>query len=252
MIMSANRQLTAREKSEIHHFDEMAQKYDTNYTYNTPFTQYKIQKKLKIMFKDYDKNAKLNILEIGAGTGEYTQYLAGLFPNAKITATDISPKILDVAKVKCKDFKNVSFKVASAYELPFKEETFDMVCGFYILHHIDTEPTLKEMHRVLKSGGTALFYEPNILNPMVLAVKSIPFIKKRVGDSPEEWAMNPAKLMFNFNPFRKFKWKTSEFILIPSFIPLKLAVSIDKVTTAIGNLPAINYHGGSVFLNFIK
>lgn len=244
--MKKSRILTASELSEQKHFDVMAKKYDTNYTYNTPFTQYKIQKKLRILFKSIKPSQKLRILEIGAGTGEYTQHLAAFFPESKITAIDISPKILKVAEKKCKKFSNVTFEVASAYDLPYKKNEFDLVCGFYILHHIDPVASLQEAHRVLKKGGLAAFYEPNLLNPVVFAIKSIPWLKKRVGDSPEEWAINPLSLNTGFAGFPEVKYMPTEFIAVPGSLSLVLAVAIDKLTSLLSYVPVVRLLGGSL------
>jgi len=250
--MASKRSLTPREKSEMTHFDLMAQNYDLNYTYDTPFTQYKIHKKLQLLFKNLPKKKKISILEVGAGTGEYTQYLAQLFPNAKITAVDISPQILKVAAEKCQHFSNISFKVASAYDLPFEDKSFDLVCGFYILHHLDVHSCLTELHRVLKTKATARFYEPNALNPVVSAIKNIPFLKERAGDSPEESAINPWWLKKNCQPFLELRWLTSEFVVIPAAIPISTAIRLDIWLSKIGSLPVLRLFGGSVSLIFKK
>lgn len=251
-IMRKNKLIKSNELSEQLHFDLMAKKYDSNYTYDTPFTQYKIQKKLNFLFKKVGKNKKLKILEIGAGTGEYTQQLAQLFPKSEIVAIDISPKILKVAKEKCKKFDNVSFKVASVYDLPYKKDHFDIVCGFYILHHVDLKTSLKEIYRVLKTKGLAIFYEPNILNPLVFIIKNNSWLKKKVGDSPEEKAINPLNFGKKSSLFSKYSWSTSEFIFNSNTIPLGLAIFIDKATFFLSFVPGINLLGGSVAIKLIK
>ncbi|MDQ3008763.1 MAG: class I SAM-dependent methyltransferase [bacterium] len=250
--MAKKRELTSREKSEKIHFDEMAKLYDENYTYNTAFTQYKIQKKLAILFSNVDRNKKFKILEIGAGTGEYTQHLAQLFPKAQITAIDISPKILEVAKAKCKKYRNIRYQTASVYELPYADQEFDFVCGFYILHHLNLEVSLREVHRVLKKDAEALFYEPNILNPVVFAIKEFAPLKKLAGDSPDEWAINPLSLHSTAPWFSDVTCQTTEFIAVPSSLPFSVAVLLDKVFGVIGKLPFINLLGGSVSIKMTK
>ncbi len=244
--------MQVQEKSEKYHFNEMAKVYDSNYTYNTPFTRYKIQKKITNLLGSEKRKQKMSILEIGAGTGEYTQYLAKLFPNAEIVAIDISPKILDVAAKKCKKYSNIKFKAASVYDLPFKKNSFDLVCGFYILHHLNVLDALREIHRVLKPDSNALFYEPNILNPIVFLIKSIPFFKKKAGDSPGEWAINPLQLSSNHHPFTSFNWKSTEFAIFPTFISLRLSVLLDEILDKIGSIGFLNFFGGSVALRLRK
>src|SRR3990167_4111645 len=63
----------------------------------------------------------MKVLEVGCGTGLYTREIAKT--NAKITATDISPDLLEVAdREVC--LANVVFKVENAYHLSFSNETF--------------------------------------------------------------------------------------------------------------------------------
>jgi ubiquinone/menaquinone biosynthesis C-methylase UbiE len=250
--MTKKAALNPNEKSERQHFDKLAKRYDKNYTYNSGFTQYKIQKKLNILFEEVSKKKKLKILELGAGTGEYTQHLATLFPNAEISAIDISPKILAIAKKKCRQYRNVSFKVASAYSLPYKEKSFDIVCGFYILHHLEQKKTMREIYRVLKPEGQSFFYEPNILNPAVLAIKSIPALKERAGDSPEEWGINPLGLNKYEVLFEQVNWQTSEFIIAPAGMNEKLAIQLDEFFSWLGKLPILRWLGGSVAIKITK
>lgn len=244
--------LQDQEIAERNHFDSLSNLYDKNYFYNTPFNRYKIEKKVFDIFSPIKKNGEIRILEVGAGTGEYTQYIAQLFPKAKIVAIDISPEILKLAKKKCKKYKNVEFQAASAYKLPFRENSFDLVCGFYILHHLDLKATAKEICRVLKPESKALFYEPNLLNPVVFLIKSVPFLKKKAGDSEDEWAINPLTLDKDMKPLKLLRWKTSEFIAIPSFFNLGFSISLDRLMALIGSLPIINFFGGSISVSFLK
>ena len=98
-------------------------------------------------------------LEIGAGTGYFTLHLlqAGLIERA--TATDISPGMIAALERNARTLGlDVATAVAGAEELPFPDESFDLVCGHAILHHIpDLERAFAEFHRVLRPGGVVLF-----------------------------------------------------------------------------------------------
>ena len=74
-------------------------------------------------------------------------------------------------------------------QLSFADNSFDVVFGSSILHHLDFDKSLKEIFRVLKPGGRMVFAEPNMINPQILIQKNIPFIKKWLGDSPDERAI---------------------------------------------------------------
>jgi len=94
-------------------------------------------------------------LEIGAGTGFFTLNLklAGVMDEAHVT--DLSPGMVEAAK---KNAKTLGFavegRVADAEKLPYDDDTFDLVIGHAVIHHIpDVELAFREMLRVLKPGG---------------------------------------------------------------------------------------------------
>jgi ubiquinone/menaquinone biosynthesis C-methylase UbiE len=243
-------QLTKKELRERKHFDTFADRYDFNYQYSKPFTQYKIDKKSKEfarLVKKYIKKESPKILEIGCGTGEYTKRMAKNLPKANIVGLDISKNVLEIAKDKCKNARNVSFTQKSIYNNSFKKDSFDVICGFYVLHHLEMSKIVKEVFRILKEGGVIFFYEPNILNPIVFLIKKTKFLKKMVGDSPDEWAINPLKVKKQFgNQFEIIQVKQTEFVWPLHFFKLKTLILLDKITHDFQKIPIINYLGGSV------
>jgi SAM-dependent methyltransferase len=98
-------------------------------------------------------------LEIGAGTGYFTLNLlrAGLIGEA--TCSDISPGMLDALKDNARSLGlEVRTEPADAERLPFADESFDLVLGHAVLHHIPDLPrAFAEFARVLAPGGTVLF-----------------------------------------------------------------------------------------------
>jgi len=240
-----------RELQEKYHFDTLARLYETKYNYGNRFTKYKIEKKIgrfaKYIEGNFGKGKSLGILEIGCGTGAYTRSYASKLPKAKVIATDISGKIIEVAKSKTKRLNNIQYKVKSAYATQVKDQSIDVVCGFYVLHHVDIHEAMKEASRILKPGGLAYFYEPNILNPLVFILKSSKVLKKLGGDSSEEWGMNPFKPWYSLFAFRVVRIKTTEFVWPISFMPFKLMTIVDKISSLLCNyLPLVNLLGGSV------
>jgi SAM-dependent methyltransferase len=61
----------------------------------------------------------------------------------------------------------VSFRVMDAELLDFEDDTFDLVCGRSILHHLDLTRAYSELGRVLKPSGAAIFVEPLGHNPLI-------------------------------------------------------------------------------------
>lgn len=98
-------------------------------------------------------------LEIGAGTGYFSLNLMldGTIMHA--TATDIAPGMLAALRANADRLGlDVDAVAAGAEDLPFPDESFDLVIGHAVLHHIpDLDRAAAELLRVLRPGGTAVF-----------------------------------------------------------------------------------------------
>jgi SAM-dependent methyltransferase len=104
----------------------------------------------------------LEILEIGSGRGEFSVYLGR--QGASVTGIDVGPNLVEASRVLAEiNGVECRFVHSSATELPFDAESFDRVVGVAVLHHLSREDlvrAVRETHRVLRPGGTALFCEP--------------------------------------------------------------------------------------------
>lgn len=94
-------------------------------------------------------------LEIGCGTGFFTLNLkqAGVLDQAHVT--DLSPGMVEMARENGRALGfDIEGRVADAERLPYDDETFDLVIGHAVIHHIpDVETAFREMLRVLRPGG---------------------------------------------------------------------------------------------------
>ncbi|MFA6404792.1 MAG: class I SAM-dependent methyltransferase [Candidatus Paceibacterota bacterium] len=184
------------------------------------------------------------VLEIGCGTGLFTKKVKEL-TRANIIATDLSPDLLDIAK---NEVHGVNFLLADAMHLPFVDNEFDVVFGSSILHHLDFIPALTEILRVLKPGGRMVFAEPNMLNPQIFVQKNIPFIKKWLGDSPDETAIirwKFARLMKRIG-FIDISIFTYDF-LHPSTPNIFLSL-VNKIGKLVEKIPLLREISGSVII----
>jgi len=107
------------------------------------------------------------VLELGSGAGEGAVFMAKA--GADVTATDLSPGMLEVVKkVAALHNVTVNTKVCSAEELTgFANDSFDIVYAANLLHHVDIARCLDEVRRVLKPGGRAAFWDPVAHNPVI-------------------------------------------------------------------------------------
>jgi ubiquinone/menaquinone biosynthesis C-methylase UbiE len=107
------------------------------------------------------------LLDLGCGAGENSVYFSKL--GAQCVASDYSPGMVDVAlKLAEKNDVAVEGKVINAMDIDFPDNTFDIVYASNLLHHIpNPKLTIQEMHRVLKPGGKACFWDPMKHNPII-------------------------------------------------------------------------------------
>lgn len=99
-------------------------------------------------------------LEIGSGTGYFSLNLVQLGVIERLTATDISPGMLKrlAATAEALGVDGVSTVTTEAEQLPFEDESFDLVFGHAVLHHIpDLDRAFAEFRRVLRPGGMIAF-----------------------------------------------------------------------------------------------
>jgi ubiquinone/menaquinone biosynthesis C-methylase UbiE len=99
-------------------------------------------------------------LEIGSGTGYFSLNLVQLGLIDRLTATDISPGMLKRlgATAEALGLEDVTTVTTEAEELPFEDESFDLVFGHAVLHHIpDLDKAFSEFRRVLRPGGMVAF-----------------------------------------------------------------------------------------------
>lgn len=98
-----------------------------------------------------------DILEVACGTGRVTKHLVRSVKHDTLTATDLNPDMMNVAKEIVHD-KRVKWTSADAMDLPFADGSFDLVVmQFGIMFFPDKEKGLKEVYRVLKNGGKLIY-----------------------------------------------------------------------------------------------
>jgi ubiquinone/menaquinone biosynthesis C-methylase UbiE len=98
-------------------------------------------------------------LELGCGTGFFLLNLMQGGIAKKGSVTDLSPGMVKVALRNAEHLGlDVDGRVADAETIPYDDNTFDLVVGHAVLHHIpDVEKSLREVIRVLKPGGRFIF-----------------------------------------------------------------------------------------------
>ena len=189
------------------------------------------------------------VLELGCGTGYFTREIVKT--GALVTAIDISPELLDIARREVQA-ANVTFALDNAYDLSFGEGSFDSVIGSSVLHHLEIARAVCEMFRVLKPGGTVCFTEPNMMNPQIALQKNIPALKRRLGDSPDETAFFrwPLRRLLQGAGFVEISIRPFDF-LHPA-VPEPLIPSVTAIGEWIEKVPGLREIAGSLHLQARK
>jgi SAM-dependent methyltransferase len=115
-----------------------------------------------------DVSARI-VVDFGCGSGENSLVLAAR--GARVYGFDVSEPLIHLAaeRLAVNGFGGRGrFFVSSAHDLPLPDESVDVVFGIAILHHLDLPAVSREVHRVLRPGGRAIFQEP-VRNSKVLA-----------------------------------------------------------------------------------
>ena len=116
------------------------------------------------------------VLDIGCGSGTITTGLARRA--GRVVGLDMSAEVVDAARAHADDCRlsNASFEVGSVYDLPWDDNSFDVVYAHQVLQHLsDPVRALKEARRVLRPGGIVAVrdsdYETMVHAPVFPAIE---------------------------------------------------------------------------------
>jgi len=142
------------EKHNIKRFDKWAGSYDTGI--------------VSIFFKKCNRKIcqlvnlqdGMKVLDVGCGTGSLLKELSQSGRELNLYGIDLSPEMINGARVKLKDVEHVELYERSAADLLFQSNYFDyVVCMNSLHHHPNPKQSLAEMTRVLKPGGVMILMD---------------------------------------------------------------------------------------------
>jgi len=212
--------------------------------WGTPAGVLRAKRRAHLIIERAGMHSGMRVLEIGCGTGLFTEKFAST--GAYIVAVDISDDLLELARQRNLP-PTVKF-VHSSFEGLSQEKPFDAVVGSSILHHLDINNSLQSIYRLLQPGGVMCFAEPNMANPQIVVQKNVPFIKKWLGDSPDEtaffrWTLKKKMEKYNFEKIivEPFDW------LHPA-TPEPLIIVVRKFGQRIEKIPILRELAGSLLI----
>jgi len=142
--------------AQIENLKENPEKYIVN---KSPYSQRQFHNMLMGLLQPFHER---KILEYGCGRGEFSVFLSK--QGAALVGIDTAPNLIAASKTLAEiNNTHCEFHLMGVTELPFQSDTYDVVMGMGILHHLterDLKKAIQEAHRVLKDGGIAVFSEP--------------------------------------------------------------------------------------------
>lgn len=158
-------------------------------------------------------------LDYGCGDGRVAFRLAEKGAR-RVVGFDISSGQVEEARrlaEKAGYADRMEFLVADAHATGFPDDSFDLIVGVAILHHLDLDEALREIRRILRPGGRAAFIEPLQANPLLrLGRKLTPGAR-----TPDEHPLTVADWELCSRIFGGFRHSEQEFVTIP-LMPMNL------------------------------
>jgi tRNA (cmo5U34)-methyltransferase len=136
------------------HFDDIAKGFDEQVVKSAP--RYREMLETVVAMLPFHVASKIDIIDIGTGTGNLAYMLKSIFPEARLVCLDLSSNMLEVAREKLKHLSSVEFvqKSIEDYKLDRK---FDVIASSLTLHHLENDSKKHAFHvkafRALKDGG---------------------------------------------------------------------------------------------------
>lgn len=133
------------------HFDNAAQHY-----HESAVIQREIARELAQNLEQR-KEVRM-VLEIGCGTGTLTEHLIEIFPNAQLTVVELSPKMIEAAKLRLASPKNVRWVCDAIEHFAIGAQSFDLIVSSSTFQWVDNlEYLFSKLRQALRPDGTLTF-----------------------------------------------------------------------------------------------
>jgi len=135
--------------------------YFTGLLYFISGTSEKLFKR-KVLIENLPMKGNEHVLDICCANGRGTKIISSFFREGNINGIDLNPKMISRAMKYTVKNDNLKFKVGDCSNMPFQNNSFDIVTSFLALHELSTNllpKVISEIKRVLKSNGYLLVFD---------------------------------------------------------------------------------------------
>ena len=188
-----------------------------------------------------EQAASRRVLSYGCVRGDMLMPAVLAARPQRLLVVDVSIK--EIEAVRTEFGSAADYSVMDAHSLAVPEESFDLVVGRAIIHHLDYETAIREIHRVLAPGGLAAFVEPLRGNPL-LALARLMTPRARTRD---ELPLSSAQLRFADHVFGSSRHLFFNLLSVPAGMMSSILFpnpdnvlmrAADRVDRVLANTPA--------------
>lgn len=203
--------------------------------WSTPAGRIRAGRRARFLIEAARLEPGVRCLELGAGTGEFTQRLAT--SRCELEALELSP---DTARV-CQERVGSSAKVlvgnAETGEGLPACQPYDAIVGVSVLHHVNLARTFAATFKLLRPGGRFAFSEPNMANPQVWAERHIGAVKRIRHVTEHETAFRADELRSAFERAGLIVEVCEPFEFLHPSTPSALIASIERLERVLERTP---------------
>lgn len=192
-----------------------------------------VRKEIKKLF---NRKGKIKIFDAGMGYGQYTYFMAKLFPESEILAVDVKDEQVEDCKYffsKCK-LNNASFELADLTKINYADK-FDFILSVDVMEHIvEDELVFNNFSSALKKGGKLLVNTPSDLGgsdahehgdeSFIEEHARVGYSKKDIKDKLERSGLKVTDFKYSYGKYGTISWKLG--IKYPVLMAGKLKILI--------------------------
>lgn len=215
--------------------------------WGNPAGRLRAKRRAQFIARGANLRSGIHVLEIGCGTGLFTEMFAQT--GARLIAVDLSPEILEKARVRGLPEDQVKF-IAARFEECEVEGPFDAVIGSSVLHHLVVDESLHKIFEMLKPGGVLSFAEPNMLNPQIFMERKFTLLRPWVFQfvSPNETAFIRIKLRRQLVDIGFDNVEITPFDWLHPRTPKSLISVVEAFGRLLESLPMVREFSGSLLI----
>ncbi|KTC66064.1 methyltransferase (plasmid) [Legionella adelaidensis] len=134
------------------------------------YTKVKAEYLTEILKNESFSSDKISVLDVGCGHGLIHPFLLAKNQPVNLSGVDVAASVIKIASAMN---TQVSYQVYDGYNLPYKDNSFDMAYAICVMHHVPPDQWvsfLREVKRVVKPNGLVVIFEHNPLNPITVKI----------------------------------------------------------------------------------